>query len=91
MRSAKRYAGTLFSGSATGWTGNFPQPGTFRTFFSTHFFSAIAYWAPYRFLAVTGFTTHLSPFILNSDVLEKTFACQHRSNWVSVLQDKIFM
>jgi hypothetical protein len=52
--------GTLFSGTGTaaGGTGNFSNPGAFRTFFPIHFSIAIAYWAPYRLLAVTRFTSH---------------------------------
>jgi hypothetical protein len=61
----------LFSCAAAGGTGNFPYPGTFRTFFSIYFSSASAYWAQYRFLAVTGLTTHFLPFILYSGFSKK--------------------
>lgn len=64
----------LFSGSAAGGTGNFPDPGAFRTFFPIHFFTAIADRASNRFATVTGFTTHIIPFILHLEVCEKPLA-----------------
>jgi hypothetical protein len=78
---------TLFlSRAAAGRTGNFPDPGTFGTFFSIHFFGSSAYRAQYRFLTVTGFTTHLLPFILYFWVLERAFGCLHREGNSGILQ-----
>jgi hypothetical protein len=48
----------LFSGATAGGTGNFSNPGAFRTFFPINFFIAVAYWAINLFRTVTGFTTH---------------------------------
>ena len=80
--------GTLFgSGASAGRTGDFPHAGTFRTLFSVHFLSASAYWTVYRFLAVTGFTTHLSPFISYSEVLERASSSPHSGANSEHLQD----
>ena len=80
-----RFATLFLSRAAAGGTGNFPDPGTFGTFFPIHFFSASAYRARYRFLAVTGFTTHLSPFIYYSEVLKRA-SCPHRGTNSAVSQ-----